>query len=174
MVDNTAGNFLSASEDLSANAFKSVVDIVLNGSFNCSQHFGSQLINKKQQGSILNIVTTYTETGSAFVLPSASAKAGVLAMTNTLAYEWAAYGIRVNSIAPGPFPTEGAWSRLMPDEKAEKYYLNRIPMKRYGNKEELANLAAFLMSDLAPYMTGSNVVIDGGEHLSSRAVQLYK
>ncbi len=167
LVNNAAGNFLSTSEDLSANAFKTIVDIVLHGSFNCSKHFGSHLINKKQQGAILNIVTTYTESGSAFVLPSASAKAGVLAMTNTLAFEWATYGIRVNSIAPGPFPTKGAWSRLMPDEKAEKYYLNRIPMKRYGEKEELANLAAFLMSDLAPYMTGSNVVIDGGEHLSS-------
>lgn len=167
LVNNAAGNFLSASEDISPNAFKAIVDIVLHGSFNCSKHFGSHLISKEQKGSILNIITTYTQTGSAFVLPSACAKAGVLAMTNTLAFEWATYGIRVNSIAPGPFPTKGAWSRLMPDEKAEEYYLDRIPMRRYGKKEELANLAAFLMSDMASYMTGSNVIIDGGEHLNS-------
>jgi len=167
LVNNAAGNFLSASEDISPNAFKSVVDIVLHGSFNCSQHFGKHLIDEHKRGNILNIVTTYTETGSAFVLPSACAKAGVLAMTNTLAFEWAEYGIRVNSIAPGPFPTKGAWSRLMPSKDAEKFYLNRIPAKRYGERDELANLAVFLMSDLSPYITGESVTIDGGEHLIS-------
>jgi len=167
LVNNAAGNFLSASEDLSPNAFKSIIDIVLHGSFNCTQHFGRHLINEEKRGSILNIVTTYTETGSAFVLPSACAKAGVLAMTNTLAFEWAEYGIRVNSIAPGPFPTKGAWSRLMPSKDAEEFYLNRIPAKRYGERNELANLAVFLMSDLSPYITGESVIIDGGEHLAS-------
>ena len=167
IVNNAAGNFLSASEDLSPNAFKSVVDIVLHGTFNCTQHFGRRLIEAKQPGSVLNIVTTYTETGSAFVLPSACAKAGVLALTNTLAYEWATYGIRLNAIAPGPFPTKGAWSRLMPDEKSQERYLNQIPLHRFGNHEEFANLAVFLMSDLSPYLTGANVVIDGGEHLKS-------
>ncbi len=167
LVNNAAGNFLSASEDLSPNAFKSVVDIVLHGTFNCTQHFGRHLIDTKQNGSVLNIVTTYTETGSAFVLPSACAKAGVLALTNTLAYEWATYGIRLNAIAPGPFPTKGAWSRLIPDEKSQELYLNRIPMHRFGNHEELANLAVFLMSDLSPYITGADVVIDGGERLNA-------
>ena len=167
LVNNAAGNFLSASEDLSPNAFKSVVDIVLHGTFNCTQHFGRHLIDAKQKGSVLNIVTTYTETGSAFVLPSSCAKAGVLAMTNTLAYEWATYGIRLNAIAPGPFPTKGAWRRLMPDEKSQELYLNRIPMHRFGNHEELANLAVFLMSDLSPYITGADVVIDGGERLNA-------
>ncbi|MCC5932746.1 MAG: SDR family oxidoreductase [Balneolales bacterium] len=167
LVNNAAGNFLSASEDLSPNAFKSVVDIVLNGTFNCSQQFGRRLIDAKKQGSILNIVTTYTETGSAFVLPSACAKAGVYAMTNTLAYEWATYGIRVNSIAPGPFPTEGAWTRLMPDPKMEQAYLKQIPAGRYGEHDELANLACFLISDLAAYITGECVTIDGGERLKA-------
>lgn len=167
LVNNAAGNFLSASEDLSPNGFKTVVDIVLHGSFNCTHQFGNYLIDGKKEGNVLNIVTTYSEdTGSAFVLPSACSKAGVLAMTRSLAYEWATYGIRLNAIAPGPFPTEGAWSRLFPTKKFEKKYLNKIPAKRYGEHEELANLAAFLMSDLAPYITGECVVIDGGERLS--------
>jgi NAD(P)-dependent dehydrogenase (short-subunit alcohol dehydrogenase family) len=165
LVNNAAGNFYCPSEDLTPNGFKSVVDIVLNGTFNCSQQFGKYLIDNKLPGSILNIVTTYTETGSAFVLPSACAKAGVYAMTNTLAFEWATYGIRVNAIAPGPFPTKGAWQRLMPNPEIEKYYLKRQPMGRFGQPEELANLAVFLMSDLSPYITGECVTIDGGERL---------
>lgn len=168
LINNAAGNFLSASEDLTPGGFKAVVDIVLHGSFNCTHHFGNYLINSKQEGSILNIVTTYAEnTGSAFVLPSACGKAGVLAMTRSLAFEWAEYGIRLNAIAPGPFPTEGAWKRLFPAKKFEKKYLKKIPMKRYGKHEELANLAAFLMSDLAPYITGECVAIDGGEKLTA-------
>lgn len=167
LVNNAAGNFLSASEDLSPGGFKTVVDIVLHGSFNCTHHFGNYLIESESKGSILNIVTTYAEdAGSAFVLPSACGKAGVLAMTRSLAFEWAEYGIRLNAIAPGPFPTEGAWTRLFPDEKFEQQYLNKIPAGRYGKHEELANLAAFLMSDMAPYITGECVTIDGGEKLS--------
>ena len=165
LVNNAAGNFYCPSEELSANGFRSVVDIVLQGSFNCSRHFGAQLINNKQPGAILNIVTTYTETGSAFVLPSACAKAGVYAMTNTLAYEWAEYGIRVNSIAPGPFPTKGAWDRLMPGGDFEKRFREMQPMKRFGEPEELTNLAAFLMSDMASYINGECVTVDGGERL---------
>lgn len=168
LVNNAAGNFLSASEDLTPGGFKAVVDIVLHGSFNCTHVFGNYLIDKEREGNILNMVTTYSEsTGSAFVLPSASAKAGVLAMTRSLAYEWATYGIRLNAIAPGPFPTEGAWSRLVPDEETEKKFMSKIPAGRYGEHEELANLAAFLMSDMAPYITGECVVIDGGERLSA-------
>lgn len=168
LVNNAAGNFLSASEDLTPGGFKAIVDIVLHGSFNCTHHFGNHLIKQKEKGNILNIVTTYAEdAGSAFVLPSACGKAGVLAMTRSLAYEWGTYGIRVNAIAPGPFPTEGAWTRLFPTKKFEKKYLEKIPAGRYGDHEELANLAAFLMSDLAPYITGECVTIDGGEKLSA-------
>ncbi|MDZ7771514.1 MAG: SDR family oxidoreductase [Balneolaceae bacterium] len=168
LVNNAAGNFLSASEDLTPGGFKAVVDIVLHGSFNCTHHFGNYLIEEERPGNILNIVTTYAEgTGSAFVLPSACGKAGVMAMTRSLAYEWATYGIRLNAIAPGPFPTEGAWTRLVPDPDFESKFLSRIPAGRYGDPEELANLAAFLMSDMAEYITGECVVIDGGERLGA-------
>lgn len=168
LINNAAGNFLSASEDLTPGGFQAVVDIVLYGSFNCTHVFGNYLIDEGQEGNILNMVTTYSEsTGSAFVLPSACGKAGVLAMTRSLAYEWATYDIRLNAIAPGPFPTKGAWSRLVPDEEAEQQFLSKIPAERYGNHEELANLATFLMSDMASYMTGECVVIDGGERLAA-------
>ncbi len=168
LVNNAAGNFLSASEDLTPGGFKAVVDIVLHGSFNCTHVFGNQLIDEEQSGTILNIVTTYAEgTGSAFVLPSACSKAGVLAMTRSLAFEWAEYDIRLNAIAPGPFPTEGAWTRLVPEKIYEKAFLKKIPMKRYGEQEELANLAIFMMSDLCTYMTGECVIVDGGERLQS-------
>lgn len=168
LVNNAAGNFLSASEDLTPGGFKAVVDIVLHGSFNCTHIFGNYLIDNKKKGNVLSIATTYAESaGSAFVLPSACGKAGVLAMTRSLAYEWATYGIRLNAIAPGPFPTEGAWSRLIPDEESEQKFLSKIPANRYGDHEELANLATFLMSDMAEYITGECVTIDGGESLAA-------
>ncbi len=168
LVNNAAGNFLSASEDLTPGGFKAIVDIVLHGSFNCTHVFGNYLIDRKKPGNVLNIVTTYAEgTGSAFVLPSACSKAGVLSMTRSLAYEWAEYNIRLNAIAPGPFPTEGAWTRLVPEKIYEKAFINKIPMKRYGEHSELANLAIFMMSDMSAYMTGECVVLDGGERLQS-------
>lgn len=167
LVNNAAGNFLSASEDLSPGGFKAIVDIVLHGTFNCTHSFGNYLIDKKREGTILNIVTTYATHGSAFVLPSACAKAGVLAMTKSLAHEWAEYGIRINAIAPGSFHTKGAWSRLVPSMAVEKMMKNQNSMKRLGKHEELANLATFLMSDLATYITGESVVIDGGETLKA-------
>ncbi len=167
LVNNAAGNFLCATEDLSPNGFKSVVDIVLHGTFNCTHHFGKYLIDSGNTGNILNIITTYAESGCAFVMPSACAKAGVLAMSKSLAFEWATYGIRVNAIAPGPFPTKGAWTRLVPDPEFEKKFMRRIPAGRFGEHIELANLAVFLMSDLSPYVTGECVTIDGGERLQA-------
>jgi NAD(P)-dependent dehydrogenase (short-subunit alcohol dehydrogenase family) len=165
LVNNAAGNFLAAAEDLSANAFKAVVDIVLNGSFHCTSAFGRRMIEGGRGGAILNILTTYAWTGSAFVLPSACAKAGVLALTRSLAVEWAAYKIRVNAIAPGPVPTEGAFSRLMPDPSLEEMARNRIPLKRFGTPREIADAAVFLMSDAAGYITGDCLTVDGGEWL---------
>lgn len=167
LVNNAAGNFLAASEDLSANAFRTVIDIVLHGTFNCTQQVGRYLIEQKQSGAVLNIVTTYTETGSAFVLPSACAKAGVYALTTSLAFEWATYGIRVNAIAPGPFPTEGAWKRLVPDPRIEQAFMKKVPLGRFGTQEELSDLAAYLLSDGASFITGECVTIDGGARLGS-------
>tara|TARA_A100001388_G_C28757188_1_gene495613 strand:- start:355 stop:1203 length:849 start_codon:yes stop_codon:yes gene_type:complete len=165
LVNNAAGNFISPTENLSSNAFKTVVDIVLNGTFHCSQAAG-KIMRKNKSGVILNIVTTYAWTGSGYVVPSACAKAGVLAMTRSLAVEWAKYGIRTVAIAPGPFPTKGAWSRLAPPGLGiEKKMKARIPLKRLGKHSELANLASFLVSDIAPYINGEVVTIDGGEWL---------
>jgi len=167
LVNNAAGNFIARTEKLSANAFNAVVGIVLNGSFHCTQVFGKRWMSRKMGGNVLNIVTTYAAAncGSGFVVPSACAKAGVLAMTTSLAVEWAKYHIRINAIAPGPFPTEGAWSRLMPSKQFEEHGKEKHPMKRYGRHEELANLAAFLLSDMAEYINGECVVIDGGQWL---------
>jgi NAD(P)-dependent dehydrogenase (short-subunit alcohol dehydrogenase family) len=167
LVNNAAGNFIARTERLSPNAFNAVVGIVLNGSFHCTQAIGKRWIAQKSGGNILNIVTTYAAAncGSGFVVPSACAKAGVLAMTTSLAVEWAKYHIRINAIAPGPFPTEGAWSRLMPSKQFEEHSKEKHPMKRFGRHEELANLAAFLLSDMAEYINGECVVIDGGQWL---------
>jgi NAD(P)-dependent dehydrogenase (short-subunit alcohol dehydrogenase family) len=166
LVNNAAGNFLAAAEELSSNGFKAVVDIVLNGTFHCTSAFGRAMIEQKR-GAIVNIVTTYAWTGSAFVLPSACAKAGVLAMTRSLAVEWAAYGVRVNAIAPGPVPTEGAFSRLMPDPSLEEMAKNRVPLKRFGTPREIADAAVYLMSDGAAYVTGDCLTVDGGEWLKN-------
>jgi NAD(P)-dependent dehydrogenase (short-subunit alcohol dehydrogenase family) len=164
LVNNAAGNFIARTEKLSPNAFNAVVGIVLQGTFHCTLALGRKWIAAKQPGNILNIVTTYaaTNAGSGFVVPSACAKAGVLAMTRSLAVEWARYHIRLNAIAPGPFPTEGAFSRLLPSKELEESAKNSHPMKRFGRHEELANLAAFLLSGQADYINGECVVIDGG------------
>jgi len=167
LLNNAAGNFIAPTERLSANAFDTVIDIVLKGSKNCTLAFGKHWIDTKQTtATILNIVTTYAFTGSAYVVPSATAKAGVLAMTRSLAVEWAKYGIRSNAIAPGPFPTKGAWDRLLPGDLAEKFDMaKKVPLQRVGDHQELANLAAYLVSDFSAYINGEVVVIDGGEWL---------
>lgn len=166
LLNNAAGNFISPTERLSANAFSTIIDIVLKGTANCTMALGKHWIKEKQAGTILNIVTTYAFTGSGYVVPSACAKGGVLAMTRSLAAEWGKYGIRSNAIAPGPFPTKGAWDRLLPGEMAKKFdFKNRVPLKRVGDHQELANLAAFLMSDFSGYINGEVITIDGGEWL---------
>lgn len=167
LLNNAAGNFISPTERLSANAFDTIIDIVLKGSKNFTLAFGKHWIDSKQpKSTILNIVTTYAWTGSAYVVPSATAKAGVLAMTRSLAVEWAKYGIRSNAIAPGPFPTEGAWDRLLPGDLKNKFDMTKkVPVGRVGEHQELANLAAYLMSDFSAYINGEVITIDGGEWL---------
>lgn len=166
VVNNAAGNFISPTERLSHRAFDIIVDIVLKGTYYTTLAAGKNWIEKKQPGTFLNIVTTYAWTGSGYVVPSACGKAGVLALTRSLAVEWAKYKIRSNAIAPGPFPTEGAWSRLLPGDLAKKFDpANRIPLKRVGEHQELANLAAYLMSDFSSFVNGEVITIDGGEWL---------
>ncbi len=166
LINNAAGNFISPTERLSANAFSSIIDIVLKGTVNCTLAFGKHWIKEKQAASILNIVTTYAFTGSGYVVPSACAKGGVLALTRSLAAEWGHHQIRSNAIAPGPFPTKGAWERLLPGDMAKKFdFKNRVPLKRVGEHQELANLAAYLVSDFSNYINGEVITIDGGEWL---------
>ena len=167
LVNNAAGNFISPTERLSANAFDTIIDIVLKGSKNCTLALGKHWIQEKQtHKTVLNITTTYAWTGSGYVVPSATAKAGVLAMTRSLAVEWAKYGIRMNAIAPGPFPTKGAWDRLLPGDLKDQFDITKqVPLRRVGDHQELANLAAYLVSDFSSYINGEVVTIDGGEWL---------
>ncbi|MEL7061620.1 MAG: SDR family oxidoreductase [Acidobacteriota bacterium] len=164
LVNNAAGNFIALSETLSRNAFDAVVRIVLYGSWNATQALGTRWIERKSGGQVLSILTTYAWTGSPFVLPSACAKAGVMAMTRSLAIEWATYGIRLNGIAPGPFPTEGAFSRLVPPGFLEQARLKH-PLQRFGEPQELAGLAAFMLSPAGGYLNGEVITLDGGEWL---------
>jgi NAD(P)-dependent dehydrogenase (short-subunit alcohol dehydrogenase family) len=166
LVNNAAGNFISPTERLSNRAFDIIINIVLKGTYNCTLAFGKHWIEKKSEGTVLNIVTTYAWTGSAYVVPSACAKAGVLSLTRSLAVEWGKYGIRTNAIAPGPFPTKGAWERLLPGDLKDKFdFKNKVPLKRVGEHQELANLAAFLVSDFSSFINGEVITIDGGEWL---------
>lgn len=166
LLNNAAGNFISPTERLTHSAFDSILDIVLKGTKNCTLSIGKHWIDSKTSGTVLNIVTTYAWTGSAYVVPSACAKAGVLAMTRSLAVEWGKYNIRFNAIAPGPFPTKGAWDRLLPGDMKDQFDLaKKNPLKRVGEHQELANLAAYLVSDFSSFVNGEVVTIDGGEWL---------
>lgn len=165
LVNNAAGNFISRTEDLSMNAFLSVINIVLNGSINITLEAGKKWIENKRKGTVLSILTTYAETGSGFVVPSAAAKGGLSAFTKSIAVEWGPKGIRANGIAPGPFKTEGAWKNLIPDQSFEDYLVNKNPMRRLGNTKEISELAAFLLSDYSSFINGEVIRIDGGEFL---------
>ena len=165
LVNNAAGNFISPTERLSYKAFDTIVNIVLKGTYNFTLAAGKHWIENNQPGTVLNIITTYAYTGSGYVVPSSISKAGVLNLTRSLAAEWGKYNIRLNAIAPGPFPTKGAWKRLLPDPSMEQELVNRIPLKRVGKHIELANLASFLVSDYSSYINGEQITIDGGEWL---------
>ena len=166
LLNNAAGNFISPTERLSNRAFDTVVDIVLKGSYNCTLAAGKYWLKEKIKGNVLSIVTSYAFTGSAYVVPSACGKAGVFAMTESLAVEWGKHGIRLNAIAPGPFPSKGAWSRLLPGDLFQKFDPGKTTaLNRIGEYQELANLAAFYVSDFSSYITGEMTVIDGGQWL---------
>jgi NAD(P)-dependent dehydrogenase (short-subunit alcohol dehydrogenase family) len=165
LVNNAAGNFIAQAEELSTNGWNSVIGIVLNGTFYCSKAAGKKMIAQKS-GVILNVIANYAWTGGPGVVHSASAKAGVLAMTQTLAVEWARHKIRVNAIAPGPVHTEGASKRLFPDPMIEEGIRKTIPLRRFAQLDEIANAASYLLSDYAGYVTGEAFVIDGGQWLS--------
>jgi NAD(P)-dependent dehydrogenase (short-subunit alcohol dehydrogenase family) len=167
LVNNAAGNFLARTEDLSPRAFEAVIGIVLMGTINMTMTVGRRWLAEKHPGNVLNIVATYASTGSGsgYVVPSAMSKAGVLALTRSLAVEWGPRGVRMNAIAPGPIPTEGAFSRLLPKKEMEKLATMRVPLRRFGTPEEIANLAAYLAADGSAYINGEVVTMDGGEWL---------
>lgn len=167
LVNNAAGNFLAPTDKLTPNGFDAIVKTNLYGSFYATQACGRRWIERKTPGRVLSIVTAYAEFGSAFLVPSAVSKAGVAALTKSLAAEWGTYGIRLNAIAPGPFPTKGAWDRLSPSGDIGEKFVNLIPLRRVGEYEELTNLAVFLLSDLSSYLTGEVIYLDGGAYLTS-------
>jgi NAD(P)-dependent dehydrogenase (short-subunit alcohol dehydrogenase family) len=165
LVNNAAGNFVARTEELSLRAFESVIGIVLTGTLHCTMACGRRWLQSKRAGTVLSISATYAPVGSAYVVPSAVAKAGVEALIRSLAVEWGNRGIRMNAIAPGPIPTQGAFSRVLPHPDMEKVALDRNPLHRFGTVEELANLAAFLVSDGSGYINGEVIRMDGGEFL---------
>jgi len=165
LVNNAAGNFIARTEELSPRAFESVINIVLMGTLHCTTACGRRWLAANHPGTVLSISATYAPVGSAYVVPSAISKAGVEALTRSLAVEWGNRGIRMNAIAPGPIPTQGAFSRVLPHPALEKVALDRNPLHRFGTVEELANLAAFLVSDLSGYINGEVIRMDGGEFL---------
>jgi NAD(P)-dependent dehydrogenase (short-subunit alcohol dehydrogenase family) len=166
LVNNAAGNFAAPTERLSTRAVDAVLGIVLHGTFYCTLALGKKWIAEKRGGTMLNLLATYSWTGSAYVVPSAAAKAGVMALTQSLAVEWAKYGIRMNGIAPGPFPTPGAQQGLTLGGDFSKFVVDRNPLKRVGQLSELANLATYLVSDYSAYINGEVIVIDGGEWIA--------
>jgi len=165
LVNNAAGNFIARTEELSPGAWNSVIGIVLMGTLNCTMACGRRWLNSGHKGTVLSISATYAPVGSAYVVPSAVSKAGVEALTRSLAVEWGDRGIRMNAIAPGPIPTQGAFSRVLPRPELETLALERNPLHRFGTIEELANLAAFLVSDMSGYINGEVIRMDGGEFL---------
>lgn len=168
LVNNAAGNFISRTEDLSPRGFNAIASIVFHGSFYVTLEAGKRWIESGSKGSVISILTTWVWTGSAFTVPSAMSKAGLRAMTESLAVEWGPKGIRLNAIAPGPFPTKGAWDRLNPgSDGSENGVVKTNPMRRVGTHSELGNLAAFLMSDEVGYINGHTVAIDGGQWLNN-------
>jgi len=169
LVNNAAGNFLSRSEDLSPRGFDAVTRIVLNGSANVTLGTGRRWIDAGRPGAVVSVVTTYARNGSPYVLPSACAKAGVETMMKSLAVEWGPKGIRCNAVAPGPFPTEGAWERLVPSADLEQAWKKRIPLRRFGEHRELADLVCFLLAPRCGYVNGDTVTIDGGEAIKGAA-----
>lgn len=166
LVNNAAGNFLAKTETLSSHAFAAVIGIVLNGTINMTMACGKRWLASQHKGVVLNIATTYADTGSAYVVPSAVAKAGVVALTRSLAVEWGGRGVRFVAIAPGAIKTEGAFSRLLPTDAMEKALLEHNPLHRLGTLEEISNLAAFLVSEHAGYINGDLIYMDGGEMLA--------
>ena len=165
LVNNAAGNFIARTEELSPRAWESVISIVLMGTLHCTMACGRRWLAAKHPGTVLSISATYAPVGSAYVVPSAVSKAGVEALMRSLAVEWGNRGIRMNAIAPGPIPTQGAFSRLLPHSGLEAVALDRNPLHRFGSIEELANLAAFLVSDGSGYINGEVIRMDGGEFL---------
>ncbi|MCH7555570.1 MAG: SDR family oxidoreductase [Proteobacteria bacterium] len=165
LVNNAAGNFIARTESLSHRAFDAVIGIVLHGSAYATLACGKRWLDEGRAASVLSILTTYAWTGSGYVVPSAMAKAGVLAMTRSLAVEWGGRGVRLNAIAPGPFPTPGAWERLVPRDDLARDFEDSVPLGRVGEHRELADLACFLLADETGYINGEIVTIDGGQWL---------
>ena len=166
LVNNAAGNFISPTKDLSHKGFDAIANIVFHGTFYITHSVGKRWIDLKHKGSIISILTTWVWTGSPYVVPSAMSKSGLNAMTQSLAAEWGKYGIKVNAIAPGPFPTKGAWERLTPGGNNDSEFMGSVPVGRLGEMSELQNLATFLMADGCDYLTGQTIAIDGAQYLT--------